>query len=89
MEYYSLMYVFKQSMLNIIIVVSLLTIPTLVLGIVISIFQAATQINEMSLTFIPKFLVMLVILFVSLPWLMTQLVSFTQNLLYHLPQYLN
>jgi flagellar biosynthesis protein FliQ len=68
--------------------VCIVTIPTLIVGLIVSIIQAATQINEMTMTFIPKMLVMFTILFVLTPWLMQQLVSITQNLLTNLPMYI-
>ena len=52
----------------------------LVVGLVVSIFQAATSINEMTLTFIPKMLAVAVALIVFFPWMMQTLVVFTQNL---------
>ena len=68
--------------------VCIITIPTLIVGIVLSIVQAATQINEMTLTFIPKFVVMFALLFVMSPWLMQRLVLITQHYLMNLPNYI-
>lgn len=68
--------------------VCLLTLPTLAVGMIISILQSATQINEMSLTFIPKLIVMFLMLLFLLPWLLNHLVQMTENLMYHLPDYL-
>lgn len=89
MENYSILDVFQQSLWIIMIVVSVITLPALLVGIVISIFQAATQINEMSLTFIPKLLTMMLVLILSLPFLLSKLIIMTQDMLFHLPQYLN
>lgn len=52
----------------------------LAVGLVVSIFQAATSINEMTLTFIPKMLAVAVALIFFFPWMMQTLVLFTQNL---------
>ncbi|MGD8258231.1 MAG: flagellar biosynthesis protein FliQ [Desulfobacterales bacterium] len=52
----------------------------LAVGLVVSIFQAATSINEMTLTFIPKMLAVAVALIFFFPWMMQTLVVFTQNL---------
>jgi flagellar biosynthetic protein FliQ len=52
----------------------------LVVGLVISFFQALTQIQEMTLTFVPKVLVILVSLLVLLPFMLTTLTSFTESL---------
>lgn len=71
-----------------VIAVCIITLPTLVVGIILSIFQAATQINEMTITFIPKFVVMFGILFVMTPWLMSQLINITHKFMYNLPAYI-
>jgi flagellar biosynthetic protein FliQ len=52
----------------------------LVTGLVVSIFQAATQINEMTLSFIPKLLAMMAMLVVAGPWMLALLVDFMQRL---------
>lgn len=56
-----------------------LLIICLVIGIVISIFQAATQIHEQSLTFVPKIIVVLIILLVAGNWMVTQISDFTKE----------
>jgi flagellar biosynthesis protein FliQ len=68
--------------------VCLVTIPVLIVGIIMSIFQAATQINEMTLTFIPKFIVMFGMLFMISPWMMTKLISITHKFIDNLPAYI-
>jgi flagellar biosynthetic protein FliQ len=52
----------------------------LLVGLLVSIFQSATSINEMTLTFIPKMLAVAVALIFFFPWMMQTLVVFTQNL---------
>jgi flagellar biosynthetic protein FliQ len=52
----------------------------LVVGLVISFFQALTQIQEMTLTFVPKMLIILVSLLVLLPFMLTTLTTFTESL---------
>lgn len=69
--------------------VCIMTIPILIIGIILSILQAATQINEMTLTFIPKFIVMFTMLFILSPWLMHKLVLIMQNFMSHLPLYIS
>lgn len=68
--------------------VCIVTIPTLIVGLTVSIFQAATQINEMTMTFIPKMLVTFTLLFVLGPWLMHKLVIIMQNFMTNLPAYI-
>lgn len=57
-----------------------LMITALVVGLVISLFQALTQIQEMTLAFVPKILVIFVSLLFFLPFMLTTLVTFTQGL---------
>ena len=52
---------------------------TLVMGLLVGIFQAVTSINEMTLTFIPKMLVVILLLLILLPWMINVLLSFTIN----------
>lgn len=88
MEDINLLSAFHHCLKLMMIAVSLITLPTLITGVLISILQAATQVNEMSLTFIPKLIVMFIVLFLLLPWLLQQLVEVTQTMLFHLPHYL-
>lgn len=71
-----------------VVAVCIITLPTLVVGLVLSVVQAATQVNEMTITFIPKLIVMFTILFMLGPWLMGKLVLIFQDLLTHLPTYI-
>ena len=57
----------------------------LVAGFVIGMFQAATQINESTLSFIPKLLVLVLVLFVSGPWILRVLIDFTHDLYAGIP----
>jgi flagellar biosynthetic protein FliQ len=60
----------------------------LVVGVVISLFQAVTQVQEMTLVFVPKIVVCLITLVAVLPWMINTLVSFTHNLLTNIPNYI-
>lgn len=68
--------------------VCVITIPTLIVGLVLSVLQAATQINEMTITFIPKLIVMFTLLFILSPWLMSKLVGVTQHYMMNLASYI-
>ena len=57
----------------------------LLIGLVVSIFQAVTQINEMTLTFIPKIIAVGIALAIFLPWIIRTLVDFTIRLFMQLP----
>lgn len=60
-------------------------IGALATGLVVSIFQAATQINEMTLTFVPKLVSMFVILIVAGPWMLTTLTDYMRRLYESIP----
>ncbi|MCP9451587.1 MAG: flagellar biosynthesis protein FliQ [Nitrospira sp.] len=60
---------------------------SLVVGLVVSAFQAMTQLNEATLTFVPKILVLFGALLFFFPWMMSVLTTFTVNLLANIPQY--
>ena len=62
-----------------------LLISALAVGLIIGMFQAATQIQEMTLSFIPKLLVMGIALAVSGPWILQTLVTFTRRLFLSVP----
>ena len=70
-------------------VTSLISAPLLLIalitGLVIGMLQAATQINEATLSFIPKLLVLVLMLFVSGPWILRVLIDFTRNLYASIP----
>ena len=61
---------------------------TLIVGILISIFQAVTSIQEMTLTFIPKIVVVAAILYFMGPWMGQILISFSTELLGNLPAFI-
>ena len=63
-----------------------LLLASLLTGLLVSIFQAATQINEMTLTFIPKLVVMFLVLVVLGPWSLQLLVDFVTRLYGSIPQ---
>jgi flagellar biosynthesis protein FliQ len=57
----------------------------LLVGLAISVFSAVTQIQEMTLTFVPKIVVVLLALMFSMPWIIDQLVTYTANLFASIP----
>ncbi len=62
-----------------------LLLSSLLMGLLVSVFQAATQINEMTLSFIPKLLVMFVVLVVTGPWAVQLLVDYVARLFGSIP----
>ncbi len=63
-------------------------IGALLVGILVSIFQAVTQINEQTLSFIPKILVIVAALVIFSPWMMETMVSYTQELWIGIPEFI-
>jgi flagellar biosynthetic protein FliQ len=65
-----------------------LLLVALVVGLLVGIFQAATQINEMTLSFIPKLLAMAAALVVAGPWMLKLIVGYTRELFLSIPSLL-
>ncbi|MDT8403919.1 flagellar biosynthesis protein FliQ [Sulfuriflexus sp.] len=75
-----------QNTLHIIVImVSVVLLPALGIGLLVSMFQAATQINEMTLSFIPKLLITLLTLALAGPWMLRLLLDFTRRLIENIP----
>jgi flagellar biosynthetic protein FliQ len=62
-----------------------LLLTALAVGLIVGIFQAATQINEMTLSFIPKLLAMAAVLAITGPWMLRTLVEYTRSLFESIP----
>ena len=75
----------QQAIQVTILVAAPLLLSALVVGLLVSIFQAATQINEMTLSFIPKLLVMFVVLVVAGPWMIQLMVDYMRRLFEAIP----
>ena len=63
-----------------------LLLSALVVGLIVSIFQAATQINEQTLSFIPKLIATFIALLLAGPWMLQMMVEFIRRLLENIPQ---
>lgn len=70
----------KEAVWTALFVAAPMLISGLVVGIVVSLFQAVTQIQEMTLTFIPKILAVVVVMILTLPWVMNVLLSYTTEI---------
>lgn len=77
--------IMRESILVLLLMVAVLVLPSLIVGIFISIFQAATQINEQSLSFVPRLVTVFVTLMLASPWLIRVITDFTQNIFEHIP----
>ena len=60
----------------------------LVMGLVISIFQATTQINEMTLSFVPKILLVVIVMIFTMPWMMNMMIDFATKVINLIPNFL-
>jgi flagellar biosynthetic protein FliQ len=60
----------------------------LLVGVLISLFQAVTQIQEMTLVFVPKIIAVMITLVAALPWIIGLMMNFTQNLYANIPLYI-
>lgn len=60
----------------------------LVVGLLVSIFQTATQINEMTMTFVPKMLAVGIAILLCFPWMLNIMTDFTQRLFINIPMYI-
>ena len=79
-------FTFGQQGLYLLLTVSApLLITVLVVGLVVSVFQAATQIHEQTLSFVPKIVAAVAVLAVAGPWMLTTLVEYVQRTLQSIP----
>jgi flagellar biosynthetic protein FliQ len=76
----------QQGLWMLLMVAAPVLIVVLVVGLVVSIFQAATQINEATLSFVPKIVAAVAVLAVAGPWMMSTLVEYLQRVLQSIPQ---
>ncbi len=72
---------FQQAIMLALMLAGPMLLFGLLTGLVVSIFQAVTQVHEMTLTFIPKILAVVLSLFIFLPWMVNKLLDFSTNLL--------
>ncbi|MGE4543816.1 MAG: flagellar biosynthesis protein FliQ [Pedobacter sp.] len=71
----------RQAIETVLLLAAPLLLSGLVVGLLVSIFQAATQINEQTMTFIPKIVVVFVTLLICAPWMIRTLLAFTRNII--------
>ncbi|TBR43167.1 flagellar biosynthesis protein FliQ [Marinomonas agarivorans] len=76
---------YGQAFFLIVIMVGAVMMPSLLVGLMVSVFQAATQINEQTLTFLPRLIVTILVIIYLGPWLLQKLVDFTSQLFIDIP----
>jgi len=76
----------QQGLYVLLMVAGPILLTVLSVGVLVSVFQAATQINEATLSFVPKILAAVFVLAVAGPWMVTTLVEYIQRTLQSIPQ---
>jgi len=79
--------VFRDCLKTALLISAPMLICAIVVGLLVSIFQAATQIHEMSLVFVPKMLAIVGCLLLLSPWIMNVLITFTTGIITNIPVY--
>ncbi len=77
--------IFREALSSTALVVTAIIVPSLLVGLLVAMFQAATQINEQTLSFLPRLLISFFTLTVLGPWLFTQWMAFTTRLIHSIP----
>jgi flagellar biosynthetic protein FliQ len=77
--------VMQQTLEVITLLIIVILIPALVAGLIVSMFQAATSINEQTLSFIPKLLVTILVLMMAGPWMLSLVTNYTIRLFENIP----
>jgi flagellar biosynthesis protein FliQ len=75
----------QQALYMMLLISAPMLLSALVVGLLVSVLQAATQINEMTLSFIPKLLTMIAVLVVAGPWMITMLVDYLKRMIEAIP----
>ena len=77
--------IFSEALFIVVLMVSVIIVPSLLVGLIVATFQAATQINEQTLSFLPRLLVTLMMMLVSGPYLIGELVDYVNNIFLNIP----
>ena len=85
----SVLDILQGAVYLIIILLLIILIPALVVGLLVSMFQAATQLNEQTLTFIPKLLVTFGVLMYAGPYMLSRLTEYMNQMFINIPLYLS
>lgn len=77
--------IFTNALYLVLAIVVVIIIPSLVVGLMVSTFQAATQINEQTLSFLPRLIVTLLAMIMFGPWAVGAVLDFTRNIYTNIP----
>ncbi len=78
-------YLFREAFYTMLLVSAPMLAISLFVGLIIAVFQAATSIQEITLTFVPKIIVVAIVAVLTLPWMMEVMISFTVNVFNQIP----
>ena len=78
--------VFRSALYIIILLVAAIVIPGLIVGLIVAIFQAATSINEQTLSFLPRLLATLAAMMILANWIFSTVIEFTTELYLSIPE---
>lgn len=76
---------FRDALSLVVLIVAIVVTPALLIGLAVSVFQAATQINEQTLSFLPRLITTLVTIMMIGPWLLTTLLEYFERLILDIP----
>lgn len=79
------LHLFGDALWLIILLVGIVVLPSLLVGLVVAVFQAATQINEQTLSFLPRLMATLVAIMVCGPWMLQRLIEFSERIVQAIP----
>jgi flagellar biosynthetic protein FliQ len=80
-----IVHLFREAFYTALLVSGPILLASLVVGLLISIFQAATSVQEFTLTFVPKIAVVAIVIVLMLPWMMDTMIGFTTDLFQRIP----
>lgn len=75
----------REGLFVVIIIVAVILLPGLLMGLIVATFQAATQINEQTLSFLPRLIITLLCILWFAPWIINKLVEYAKNLYMNIP----
>lgn len=76
---------FSEALFIVVMIVTIIIGPSLLAGLLVATFQAATQINEQTLSFLPRLLITLLMMIFAGPWIVGKVVDFTRQLMMNIP----
>lgn len=78
-------HMFREAFFTALLVSAPVLLSSLVVGLLVSVFQAATSVQEFTLTFVPKVVVVAIVIVLFLPWMIDTMVVFTQGMFQQIP----